>query len=411
MLSLILRNINPIIITYTISTFSNHNKRMACASIHSFNNGNGDRIILKKISSIQTLSIFFLSIGLLNHVILIPFLLSTGGRDSWFFSILIIGLIPIWVYILSRIIKNMNNQSLTDWLEYRFGKTIKNIVLFFIMIYLISLVLATTKETIDWITTSFLFETPSLAIIIPFTLLCIFLAHSGMRSIAICSSVLLPIVVILGIFVATGNMPTKDYSHLLPLFENGYFHGVKALKYSGYGLAELILIAFFQEKLTDKISRKVLVFICLGLVFLLLGPLTAALAEFGPTLAEAMRYPAYEQWRLLTIGKYIEHTDFFSIYQWLAGAYIRVSLALFLITEIFNRKTEKMKVGILFAVGFLMVVISIVPFSNFKFLHVTQTFYYPGAFYFLLLLSAFLFIGTFISSKEGKRHENETIQK
>ncbi|PEZ71742.1 endospore germination permease [Bacillus sp. AFS017274] len=411
MLSLILRNINPIIITYTISTFSNHNKRMEFTSIQSFNNGNGDRIILKKISSIQTLSIFFLSIGLLNHVILIPFLLSTGGRDSWFFSILIIGFIPIWVYILSRIIKNMNNQSLTDWLEYRFGKTIKNIVLFFIVIYLISLVLATTKETIDWITTSFLFETPSLAIIIPFTLLCIFLAHSGMRSIAICSSVLLPIVVILGIFVATGNMPTKDYSHLLPLFENGYFHGVKAMKYSGYGLAELILIAFFQEKLTDKISRKVLVFICLGLVFLLLGPLTAALAEFGPTLAEAMRYPAYEQWRLLTIGKYIEHTDFFSIYQWLAGAYIRVSLALFLITEIFNRKTEKMKVGILFAVGFLMVVISIVPFSNFKFLHVTQTFYYPGAFYFLLLLSAFLFIGTFISSKEGKRHENETIQK
>lgn len=154
-----------------------------------------------------------------------------------------------------------------------------------------------------------------------------------------------------------------------------------------------------------------MVFICLGLVFLLLGPLTAALAEFGPTLAEAMRYPAYEQWRLLTIGKYIEHTDFFSIYQWLAGAYIRVSLALFLITEIFNRKTEKMKVGILFAVGFLMVVISIVPFSNFKFLHVTQTFYYHSAFYFLLLLSAFLFIGTFISSKEGKRHENETIQK
>ncbi|WP_349727750.1 endospore germination permease [Peribacillus frigoritolerans] len=397
--------------TYTISTFSNHNKRMAFASSQTLYKGNGDRIILKKISSIQTLSIFFLSIGLLNHVMLIPFLLSTGGRDSWFFSILTIGLIPVWVYILSRIIKNMNNQSLTNWLENRFGNPIKNIVLFFIAIYLISLVLATTKETIDWITTSFLFETPSLAIIIPFTLLCIFLAHSGMRSIAICSSVLLPIVVILGIFVATGNIPTKDYSHLLPLFENGYFHGVKSLQYSGYGLAELILIIFFQEKLTDKISWKVLVFICLGLLFLLMGPLTAAIAEFGPTLAEAMRYPAYEQWRLLTIGKYIEHTDFFSIYQWLAGAYIRVSLGLFLITEIFNRKTEKMKVGILFAVGFLMVIISILPFSNFEFLHVTQTFYYPGAFYFLLLLSAFLFIGTFIRSKEGKRHENETIQK
>ncbi|QNK51496.1 hypothetical protein H7F28_25210 [Brevibacterium sp. PAMC23299] len=156
---------------------------------------------------------------------------------------------------------------------------------------------------------------------------------------------------------------------------------------------------------------KVLVFLCLGLVFLLLGPLTAALAEFGPNLAEVMRYPAYEQWRLLTIGKYIEHTDFFSIYQWLAGAYIRVSMALFLIMEVFKGKTNNVKLGILFAVGFLMVVISIVPFSNFKFLHVSQTFYYPGAFYFLLLLSAFLFIGTFIRSKEGKQHANEAIQK
>ncbi|MGE7604981.1 endospore germination permease [Peribacillus frigoritolerans] len=384
---------------------------MAYTSIQSINNGNGDRITLRKISSIQTLSIFFLSIGLLNHVMLIPFLLSTGGRDAWFFSILTIGLIPIWVYILLRIITNMKNESLTKWLENRFGNPIKNIVLFFIVIYLISLVLATTKETIDWITTSFLFETPSLAIIIPFTLLCIFLAHSGMRSISICSSVLLPIVVILGIFVATGNIPKKDYSHLLPLFENGYFHGIKTFLYSGYGLAELVLLAFFQEKLSDKISRKVLFFLCLGLVFLLLGPLTAAIAEFGPSLAEAMRYPAFEQWRLLTIGKYIEHTDFFSIYQWLAGAYIRVSLALFLITEVFKLKTNNMKLGILFAVGFLMVVISIVPLSNFKFLHVTQTFYYPGALYFLLLLSAFLFIGTFISSKEGKKHENETIQK
>ncbi|MFD9625208.1 endospore germination permease [Peribacillus muralis] len=366
---------------------------------------------MKKISSIQVLSIFFLSIGLLNHVILIPFLLSSGGRDAWFFSIVTVVTVPLWVYLLSRIIKNLNNESLATWLENRFGKPIKNVVLFFITIYLISLILATTKETMDWITTSFLFETPSLAIIIPFALLCIFLAHSGLRSIAISSSVLLPIVVILGIFVATGNIPTKDYSHLLPLFENGYFHGIKAFHFSSYGFAELILLAFFQEKFTDMLSRKGLAILCFGLLFLLLGPLTAAVAEFGPTLAEAMRYPAYEQWRLLTIGKYIEHTDFFSIYQWLAGAYIRVSLALFLITEVFQRKSNNMKLGILFGIGFLMVIITIVPFSNFKFLHFSQTYYYPGTFYFLLLLTAFLFIGTFIHSKEAKKHENETIQK
>ncbi|WP_285765793.1 endospore germination permease [Peribacillus sp. SI8-4] len=366
---------------------------------------------MKKINSVQVLSIFFLSIGLLNHVILIPFLLSIGGRDAWFFAILTIALIPVWVYLLSRIVKNMNNESLESWLENRFGKLIKNVVLFFIMLYLISLVLATTKETMDWITTSFLFETPSLAIIIPFVLLCIFMAHSGLRSIAISSSMLLPIVVILGIFVATGNIPTKDYSHLFPLFENGHFHGMKSFHFTSYGFAELVLFAFFQDNLSDTLGRKGLTILCAGLLFLLLGPLTAAIAEFGPTLAEAMRYPAYEQWRLLTIGKYIEHTDFFSIYQWLAGAYIRVSLALFLITEVFKRKSNKLKLGILFANGFLMVIISIVPFSNYKFMHINQTYYYPGTFYFLLFLSVFLFFGTFIHRKEARKHENETIHK
>ena len=46
------------------------------------------------------------------------------------------------------------------------------------------------------------------------------------------------------------------------------------------------------------------------LVGLTLGPLIGAITEFGPNEATKQRYPAYEEWGLVTIGRYIEHLDF-----------------------------------------------------------------------------------------------------
>ncbi|XRD23741.1 hypothetical protein AABM34_14730 [Lysinibacillus fusiformis] len=50
--------------------------------------------------------------------------------------------------------------------------------------------------------------------------------------------------------------------------------------------------------------------------------------------ASKQRYPAYEEWGLVTIGRYIEHLDFFSIYQWLTGTFIRVSFLLYIVADL-----------------------------------------------------------------------------
>lgn len=49
----------------------------------------------------------------------------------------------------------------------------------------------------------------------------------------------------------------------------------------------------------------------------------------------------YEQWRLVKLGNYIEHVDFLSVFQWLAGASIRISLSQFLLTDLFPFQKTK----------------------------------------------------------------------
>ena len=66
-----------------------------------------------------------------------------------------------------------------------------------------------------------------------------------------------------------------------------------------------------------------MLFILMGLT---MGPTIGAITEFGPIEAAKQRYPAYEEWGLGSIGRFIEHFDFLSIYQWLTGAFIRVGL-------------------------------------------------------------------------------------
>jgi len=66
-----------------------------------------------------------------------------------------------------------------------------------------------------------------------------------------------------------------------------------------------------QHKLTKKTGFKSLMLMCFILTGLTLGPLMGSIAIFGPDEAANQRYPAYAQWRIVRLGEYVEHVDFF----------------------------------------------------------------------------------------------------
>src|SRR5690606_4639717 len=95
-------------------------------------------------------------------------------------------------------------------------------------------------------------------------------------------------------------------------------------------------LLILQHRIKDSFKFRHLVITDLILQGLTLGLLTGAIIVFGLVEAEMFRFPAYEEWELVSIGYFIEHIFFFVIYQWLTGTFIRLAIILFFIKDLLS---------------------------------------------------------------------------
>jgi spore germination protein (amino acid permease) len=232
-------------------------------------------------------------------------------------------------------------------------------------------------------------------------------AKHGIRGIAIASGILLPFVVVFGDFVMSSNLPEKDYSLLLPIMEHGVGPVLKGAIYLGGGLVELIIVVMLQHQMKSKIRLWQIYALAFFLILLVIGPVTGAIAEFGPYEASMLRFPAFEEWRLVKLGRYITHVDFLSIYQWLSGAVIRISTAAYIFIEMVQPSSEKARSWIIYGFGSICIIVTMLPVSDMQHLKFLRDFYFPGALISVLLLSVVLFFLVLFAKKDGG-NRNET---
>jgi spore germination protein (amino acid permease) len=312
----------------------------------------------KKITVLDAYFILLLALGITNHVILIPILLQTAKRDAWVGILLTMVLHIIWVYILFIIMKRTNQQPLYSWFRERCGSVISWLFLFVTTSYFFLMALIMLRETTTWVKVTYLPQTPKLVVMLVLILLSIYVAYNGIRSIAIISGILLPFVWVLGHFVAIANLRYKNYSLLTPLFVDGYAPMLKSMVIAGGGFLEMIVLLFIQHHMSRRVSYLSVSIMAAVLAGLTMGPLMGAIANFGPEVAMQARYPAYDQWMLVSITQYITHLDFFALYQWISGALIRISLFLFIITDMIPFKKQKRRLPFLFLLGAALIGLS-----------------------------------------------------
>ena len=330
------------------------------------------------IGTIPSFSIIVLAVGLMNHVMVIPPLLQDAKRDAWLSVLAVIPPYMIWTTILYFIMKKTNQQPFLPWLQKNYGKMISAAFRTCFAIYLLTICIMTAKDTTMWTHASYLPRTPQVVIAASLVFLCCFAVQSGLRSIAIASGFLLPFVVIFGDFVMSANLPAKNYSLLTPIFENGLDPVLRGSMYVGGGLVELIIILLFQHQLKSKIRLWSLWLLAIFLVVLVFGPVTGAIAEFGPFEAAKLRYPAYEEWRLVRVGKYIRHVDFLSIYQWLSGAFARISISLLLLVDLLPATHKRnFRLAWLYILGIIVIVLVELPFSDMQYFAFLKRVYLP----------------------------------
>ncbi|MGE7093212.1 endospore germination permease [Lysinibacillus sp. NPDC048646] len=361
---------------------------------------------MKNVGSISILHVIFLSmtvIGLKNHVTILPPLLDVVGRDGWLSVILAAFIIFFWLFLLVYIQKKTKQEPLKDWLEQKIGKTGSKVIIYILVGYLVILTAFSMVETLQWVNTTFLPQTPVIILLFIYTILCILLVTTSLQTIVILNVFVLFGVVVLGFFVAFTNMQVKDYALLRPFFEHGFKPIVNGLIYPASGFVELIMLLFLQHQIKDRIRWyhfSIMLFILMGLTT---GPLIGAITEFGPSEAAKQRYPAFEEWGLVTIGRYIEHLDFFSIYQWLTGTFIRVSFILYIVADLLNMTGDPKRIWKMLAPPFFFLCLPLMMLNENIFLKVKGNYILTSTFVFFLLLSIFLVIVAFISDKSSKK--------
>lgn len=339
----------------------------------------------------QGFMLLMLTAGLTNHVMIIPVVLEKSARNAWI-TVAVAGVLFIpWILIAFRTMKNIGTRSISKAVEESSGKFARILITSMIALYLIAFAFYTLKEVIDWTKSTYLLQTPVLVTSIFLITLCLITAVSGMTTIGITAGILLPVVIMLGIFVATVNVKYKDYSFLFPILEDGLGPIFKGLPVVFGGLTQFILAVLIVPHTKGNVKLRTALLFHVVLIVLTLGPTIAGISEFGADEMKLQRYPAYEQWRLVKLGKFIEHVDFLSIYQWLSGAYISISLCIHLAAEALFTKDKRVPGMIGFS--FLLVILCASPISNLKMYFWMRDLFIPSSAVYttvLLLLMTFL---------------------
>lgn len=356
----------------------------------------------------QAIMTIMLTVGITNHVFIIPAILQSALRDAWV-SVIVSGVpFAIFIGLIIYISSRTNHMPLQEWIELRYGTVMSHLFRVVITIYFFSVAWFSLFDTVMWTKVSFMPNTPTIITSFVLIIICVFVTKSGIRSIAFTSGLLLPLVVILGFYVATVNIEYKDYNQLFPVFENGWLPILRGSMYSCAGLFECIFLLFIQPHLVKPLKKRHFFILAFIMIVLTLGPLAGSIAEFNPYEAATQRYPAYEEWRIAGFGKYISQTDFFSIYQWLSGSCIRISFALFFAADMWKFRDTKQRSYFLIILGIILVPLGSYAFNDMTFLAISMKYLFPGNLILLSLLALLLTISIVINKWRKGRSIHDT---
>ena len=293
-------------------------------------------------------------------------------------------------------------------MKARAGVKVSRFIMGFFALYILIISGISFYDLIQTVNIYFLPQTPSFFVMLPFLLICAWAAHSGMKSIVYVSAILLPIVWMLGIFVSFFTMEEKDYSYIFPVLVDGYDPIIKGMVIILGGSADFLVLLLLQHQMKKSFTFLNIFILITILTGLILGPTLGVISSFGPSIAADMRFPAFEQWRLITLGEYVSHVGFLAIFQLLSGVVIRVSLGLYLLLDSIKTRTESTKKKLLVIFSLLLGAVTVIPTSDMWVQIMIGKVFYPAAFISSMIISVSLLLISYLPfRKDYKTNESE----
>ncbi|MGG1551356.1 endospore germination permease [Paenibacillus ferrarius] len=359
-------------------------------------------------SRLQIVFLLLLSLGISNHVLIIPHLLQAAKRDAWF-SILIAYLALIgWSLILYLILKSMGMLSFYIWLKTRVGMIGLSIVSVCFALYLVAAGIMIVFDTTKNVSIYFLPKTPDIVVILSYIFLSYIAANSGLKTLVYMSTMLLPVVWMLGIGVSLMTMSSKDYGMLHPLLKEGLGPELSGGVVVFGGSIDLMVLLLIQHKLSKPLNYGVIFVLLTLLIGLIMGPTLGSIAAFGPYQAENLRFPAFEQWRLVMIGKQISHVDFLAAFQLMAGSIVRTALIIHLLSELAAVQFRKYRQAVMLLSAAILSLPSLFKISDIRMQEIIHHYFYTYSLWFGVVITGVLFTISYIPQRKGNSSESIT---
>lgn len=286
-------------------------------------------------------------------------------RDSWISVILAcLAALPL-ILLYHALARNFPGKNIIEYAPLITGKIpglIINLLIWLFYIFTTAIILA---ELGDFVTWTFLPETPVTATILLTVAVASFTIKKGIEAIARLNEFLFWIGLSLLLFVAFATINRVNLEYMLPILENGFMPPIRGtlplLSLTAEISVILVLFPFFSNyKNTLGVSLKVL----LILFFLYqLGGLIVFI--FSPNEVAMMKIATFELVQIISFGIFLQRFDTFIIAVWLSGVYVKICIFFYvssLITaQIFNHSDYRY---IVMPIASLLAILPLFMFRN-----------------------------------------------
>lgn len=258
---------------------------------------------------------------------------SAARQDIWM-SLLVAGGIALLVtWITTRTTLLHPDQNLIQLSQTILGKWLGQAVILMYFVQWFTILPIVLRQFNDVIHIMMLPMTPSWAIMLIMLALIVYVTYSGgIESIARCSEILGPIVIIMVIVTLIASINNVDLHFLLPVYADSgiaaIFKGSLApASYLGHAVEYMMLASFLT---TPRKGGRYAFAAVITAVLIALIAMTMATATLGVQISSKMWYPFFEMSRKISVFGFIENLDALPIVIWFASVFIKLAIYLFI---------------------------------------------------------------------------------
>lgn len=279
-----------------------------------------------KISPRQTGQLMFITI-LATIILFVPAITaSLAGHDAWVatFTGSMFGLIVL--AFLAWLGHKHPGQTLFQYSETILGKWPGKAVGLIYVFGFIHINAIIVREFGDFMTTSFMPNTPLSVFNFSLLVLAAWAVIAGLEAIARMNEFIIFLVISFLLIIITLSTPNWDLGNLLPFFSRGLMPILEAGMIPAAWHGEIILLAVILPFMTRParafLAGATAIFASASLVTL---GVIGALAVFGPELVASFRFPLHLFTRTINLGGILSRFEVVVMVTWVAGLFIKTS--------------------------------------------------------------------------------------